>query len=84
MLILLSFDFDAGLWLGGNYSVAITTGPIAAVGGVIGWNLTNSLAFARISNFVWVFLIQTIFGISLQKHIKLKKLVSYIYQQLLY
>jgi len=39
-----SFDFDAGLWLGGNYSVAITTGPIAAVGSVIGWNLTNSLA----------------------------------------
>ena len=73
-----SFDFDAGLWLGGNYSVAITTGPIAAVGGVIGWNLTNSLAFARISNFVWVFLIQTIFVYLITKAYKIEK-TSFLY-----
>ena len=68
-----SFDFDAGLWLGGNYSVAITTGPIAAVGSVIGWNLTNSLEIARISNFVWVFLIQTIFVYLISKTYKIEQ-----------
>ncbi len=73
-----SFDFDAGLWLGGNYSVEITTGPVAAVGGVIGWNLTNSLAFARVSNFVWVFLIQTIFVYMITKAYKIEK-TSFLY-----
>ena len=73
-----SFDFDAGLWLGGNYSVDITTGPIAAVGSVIGWNLTNSLAFARVSNFVWVFLIQTIFVYIITKVYKIEK-TSFLY-----
>ena len=68
-----SFDFDAGLWLGGNYSVEITTGPIAAIGSVIGWNLTNSLAFARVSNFVWVFLMQTIFVYLMTKAYKIEK-----------
>ena len=68
-----SLDFDAGLWLGGNYSVGITTGPIAAIGSVIGWNLTNSLSFARVSNFFWIFLIQTIFVYVLIKAYKIKK-----------
>ncbi len=68
-----SLDFDAGLWLGGNYSVGITTGPIAAIGSVIGWNLTNSLSFARVSNFVWIFLIQTTFVYVLIKAYKIKK-----------
>lgn len=73
-----SLDFDAGLWLGGNYSVAITTGPISAVGSVIGWNLTNSLVFARVSNFVWVFLIQTIFVYLITKTYKIEK-TSFLY-----
>jgi hypothetical protein len=68
-----SFDYDAGLWLGGNYSVEITTGPIAAIGSVTGWNLTNSLAFARVSNFVWVFLMQTIFVYVVTKAYKIEK-----------
>ncbi len=68
-----SFDYDAGLWLGGNYSVEITTGPIAAIGSVIGWNLTNSLAFARVSNFVWVFLMQTLFVYLMTKAYKIEK-----------
>ena len=73
-----SLDFDAGLWLGGNYSIAITTGPISAVGSVIGWNLTNSLVFARVSNFVWVFLIQTIFIYLITKTYKIEK-TSFLY-----
>ncbi len=73
-----SFDFDAGLWLGGNYSVEITTGPIAAIGSVTGWNLTNSLAFARVSNFVWVFLMQTIFVYLVTKTYKIEK-TSFLY-----
>lgn len=68
-----SLDFDAGLWLGGNYSVGITTGPIAAIGSVVGWNLTNSFSFARVSNFVWIFLIQTTFVYVLIRAYKIKK-----------
>ena len=67
-----SLDFDAGSWLGGNYSVVMTTGPIAAIGSVIGWNLTNNIIIARISNFVWIFLIQTIFAYFVIKVHKIK------------
>jgi len=67
-----SLDFDAGTWLGGNYSVVMTTGPIAAVGSVIGWNLTNNVTIARVSNFFWIFLIQTIFAYFVIKEHKIK------------
>ena len=73
-----TFDFDAGSWLGGNYSVDITTGPIAAIGSVIGWNLTKSLTVARLSNFIWVFLIQTIFVYFISKVFKIEK-TSFLY-----
>ena len=54
-------DFNAGEFLGGNYSLQITSGPISAVGSVIGLNITDKLIIARISNFFWVYLLQIIF-----------------------
>ena len=67
-----SFNFDAGQFLGGNYSVQITTGPISAVGSVIGWNITNKLIVSRISNFFWVLLLQTLFVFLFTKAYKLE------------
>ncbi len=54
-------NFDAGQFIGGNYSVQITSGPISAIGSVIGWNLTNKLIVARMSNFLWIVILQTLF-----------------------
>lgn len=54
------FDFNAGEIFGGSYSTLLTSGPISAVGGVIGWTFTSKLIIARISNFYWVILLQLI------------------------
>ncbi len=62
-----SLNFDAGIFIGGNYSVQLTSGPISAVGGVIGWNLTNKFTIARLSNFLWIVFIQLIFIYIIQK-----------------
>ncbi len=53
-----NFDFNAGEFIGGSYSVLLTSGPISAIGGVIGWNISSKLVIARISNFYWVFFLQ--------------------------
>ena len=37
-----TLDFNAGDFIGGSYSVLLTSGPISAVGGVIGWSITNN------------------------------------------
>ncbi len=62
-----NLDFNAGEFLGGSYGVALTSGPISAIGSVIGWNLTSKLAIARISNFFWIYILQIIFIIILKK-----------------
>ena len=53
-------DFNAGEVFGGSYSTLLTSGPISAVGGVIGWTFTSKLTIARISNFYWLILLQLI------------------------
>ena len=55
-----TLDFNAGDFIGGSYSVLLTSGPISAVGGVIGWSITNNLIVARLSNFYWLILFQII------------------------
>ena len=62
-----NLDFNAGEFLGGSYSVALTSGPVSAVGSVIGWNFTNKIAIARISNFLWIYILQIIFILILKK-----------------
>ena len=51
-------DFNAGDFIGGSYSILLTSGPISAVGGVIGWSITNNLVAARLSNFYWLLFLQ--------------------------
>ena len=67
-----NFDFNAGDFIGGSYSVFLTSGPISAVGGVIGWNLTSKLVIARISNFYWILLLQLFLSFVISKIYKSK------------
>ena len=53
-----TMDFNAGDFIGGSYSILLTSGPISAVGGVIGWSITNNLVAARLSNFYWLLFLQ--------------------------
>ena len=54
-------NFNAGDFLGGNYSVEITSGPISSLGSVIGWIATEKLIISRMANFLWVYILQLIF-----------------------
>ena len=42
-----NLDFNAGGFLGGSYSVYLTSGPISAIGSVISWNITNNFILGR-------------------------------------
>ena len=55
-----NLDFNAGDIFGGSYSIFLTSGPISAIGGVLGWNFTSKLVIARISNFYWLIFLQLI------------------------
>ena len=62
-----NLDFNAGEFLGGSYSVYLTSGPISAIGSVISWNITNNFILGRISNFYWLLILQLIFSVFLFK-----------------
>ena len=42
-------DFNAGEVFGGSYSTLLTSGPISAIGGVIGWTFTSKLTIFNCS-----------------------------------
>ena len=67
-----NLDFNAGDFIGGSYSIYLTSGPISALGGVIGWNLSSKLMIARISNYFWLVILQLIFAIYISKIYKTK------------
>ena len=54
-------NFTAGEFLGGSHSVYLTSGPISAVGSVVGWMLTKNIVVSRMLNYFWVFLLNLIF-----------------------
>ena len=56
-----NFNFNAGDFIGGNYSVQITSGPLSAIGGVIAWNITDNLIITRMSSFLWLYFLQIFF-----------------------
>tara|TARA_B100001057_G_scaffold491992_1_gene583429 strand:- start:48 stop:1763 length:1716 start_codon:yes stop_codon:yes gene_type:complete len=66
-----NFDFNAGDFIGGSYSVMLTSGPISAIGSVISWNITNNFILGRISNFYFLILLQVLFSIAIFKKHKL-------------
>ena len=65
-----TLNFYAGDFIGGNYSVSLTSGPLSSIGAVIGWNITNKLAIARISNFYWIYFLQIILVLLIGKYYK--------------
>jgi hypothetical protein len=65
-----NLDFNAGSFIGGSYSVFLTSGPISAIGGVIGWNLTSKLAIARLSNFYWILFLQFLLSLIITRNYK--------------
>ena len=66
-----NFDFNAGDFIGGSYSIYLTSGPLSAVGGVLGWSIFESFTFSRILNFYWILLLQIIFSYFILKIYKL-------------
>ena len=72
-LFFTQLDFNAGGYLGGNYTVQLTSGPLSALGGVIGWSLTESFNFSRVSNFIWLFLLQFTLAFFIGKNFNLDK-----------
>ena len=66
-----NFDFNAGDFIGGSYSIYLTSGPLSAVGGVFGWSISESFTLSRISNFYWILLLQVIFSYFILKIYKL-------------
>lgn len=66
-----NFDFNAGDFIGGSYSILLTSGPISAIGSVISWNITNNFILGRIANFYFLILLQVLFSIAVFKKHKL-------------
>jgi len=54
----------------GNYSYGLTSGILSAIGGVVGWNLTQSFVFTRIFNFVYICLLQFLMTVYIFKNNK--------------
>lgn len=63
-----TLDFNAGDFLGGNYSVELTSGPISSVGAVIGWLLSENLYITRVSNYFWNYFLIVMFLYILNKN----------------
>ena len=56
-----SLDFNAGSFIGGSYSIYLTSGPISSLGSVVGWFVTNNIYISRISNYYWLVFLELIF-----------------------
>ena len=62
-----SLNFNAGNFIGGNYSPNITSGIISAIGKVVGWELTKDFVISRYFNFLWIVILQILFFFILSK-----------------
>ena len=68
-----TLDFNAGDFIGGSYSIFLTSGPISALGAVLGWNISGSFTISRIANYYWLAALQIIFVLILIRVYKLNK-----------
>ena len=73
------FDFNAGPVGEGSYSVILTSGPLSAVGSVIGWTLTKDLILARYFNFIFALVLHIIFIREIKKHYSINEHFLLIY-----
>ena len=68
-----TLDFNAGSFIGGSYNPNITSGIISAIGKVIGWEYSNDFIISRITNFLYIVLLQLVFFILITNAYKSKK-----------
>ena len=61
-----TLKLDAG-FLGGPYSVELTSGPLSGVGFFISWEITKNLFLSRTSNLIFLIVVLFIFSLYLQK-----------------
>ena len=73
-----TLDFNAGSFIGGSYNPNITSGIISAIGKVIGWEYSNDFIISRITNFLYIVLLQLVFFILITNAYK-SKIFSYTY-----
>ena len=74
-----NFDFNAGPVGEGSYSVILTSGPLSAVGSVVGWMITKDLIISRFFNFIFAFLLHIIFIREIKKHYSINEDMLLIY-----
>jgi len=55
------FDYNAGGFLGDTFSVYLTSGPVSAVGSVLGWILFENIYISRIFNYFWIVILLFLF-----------------------
>ena len=74
-----NLNFTAGEFLGGSHSIYLTSGPISAVGSVVGWILTKNIVVSRMLNYFWVFLLNLIFYRYLMSKMKSSPTLGFIF-----
>jgi hypothetical protein len=72
-------DFNAGGFLGGAHSKYLTSGPVSAIGAVIGWIFTQNFIVVRISNYFWIVVINLILLLIISKHKKINYMHSFLF-----
>jgi len=72
-------DFNAGGFLGGAHSKYLTSGPVSAIGAVIGWIFTQNFIVVRISNYFWIVIINFILLLIISKHKKINYMHSLLF-----
>lgn len=55
------FDYNAGGFLGDTFSVYLTSGPVSAIGSVLGWILFENIYISRIFNYFWIVILLFLF-----------------------
>ena len=72
-------NFSAGGFLGGTFSVYLTSGPISAIGSVFGWIATKDIFYSRIFNYYWICFLLIICSYTLIKKIGLSNRYVWIF-----
>ena len=72
-------DFNAGGFLGGAHSKYLTSGPVSAIGTVIGWIFTQNFIAARLSNYFLFVVLNLILLLIISKHKKINYMHSLLF-----
>lgn len=75
----LNFEGPRGTIFEGLYNPYLTSPPLSAVGSSLAWKFTDNFDILRISNFVWVLIVQLIFASFISKiyDLEFKKLIVF-------